>query len=328
MCVTKFFLLKIICIATKEIFMVCKEGGLFFKCTLCPFQSSSKQGWIDHLQTAHHIQLNSEDLQFSDEDEFLQWKEDTERTTHSKFIKTHGSTSSTHYYGCHRSGNFISKGKGTRHLKLTGSNKMNGKYPAEMKVTVHEGGTYQVHFVSTHIGHKQDLTHLPPSQKDRETIATDIAMGLPYDKVLDNVRTSLQDSDLQRIHLTTKQDLYNIAASYNLSSKSVRHKNDAISVEAWVKEMNESENPSVLFYKPQDSTSEHQELRSEDFVLVIMNRAQREMLSKYGEDCICIDGTHGLNGYDFEVTTLLVLDELRQGFPCAFLISNRKDAEF
>ncbi|XP_049796045.1 uncharacterized protein LOC126212666 [Schistocerca nitens] len=204
---------------------------------------------------------------------------------------------------------------------------MNGKCPAEMKVTVHESGTYQVHFVSTHIGHKQDLTHLPLSQKDRETIATDIAMGLPYDKVLDNVRTSLQDSDLQRIHLTTKQDLYNIAASYNLSSKSVRHKNDAISVEAWVKEMNESENPSVLFYKPQDSTSEHQELRSEDFVLVIMNRAQREMLSKYGEDCICIDGTHGLNGYDFEVTTLLVLDDLRQGFPCAFLISNRKDAD-
>ncbi|XP_049791830.1 uncharacterized protein LOC126199117 [Schistocerca nitens] len=204
---------------------------------------------------------------------------------------------------------------------------MNGKYPAEMKVTVHEGGTYQVHFVSTHIGHKQDLTHLPLNQKDRETIETDIAMGLPYDKVLDNVRTSLQDSDLQRIHLTTKQDLYNIAASYNLSSKSVRHKNGAISVEAWVKEMNESENPSVLFYNSQDLTSEHQELRSEDFVIVIMNRAQCRMLSKYGEDCICIDGTHGLNGYEFKVTTHLVLDDLRQGFPCAFLISNRKDAD-
>ncbi|XP_049799609.1 zinc finger protein 58-like [Schistocerca nitens] len=47
-----------------------QEGGLFFKCTLCPFQSSSKRGWIDHLQTAHQIQLNSEDLQFSNEDEF------------------------------------------------------------------------------------------------------------------------------------------------------------------------------------------------------------------------------------------------------------------
>lgn len=56
-----------------------------------------------------------------------------------------------------------------------------------------------------------------------------------------------------------------------------------------------------------------------------MTDAQMDMLKKYGSDCVCLDGTHGLNSYDFELNTLLVLDELREGFPCAFLISNRSD---
>lgn len=42
-------------------------------------------------------------------------------------------------------------------------------------------------------------------------------------------------------------------------------------------------------------------------------------------DCICIDGTHGMNAYGFELITLLVLDDIREGFPCAFCISNRTD---
>ena len=58
-----------------------------------------------------------------------------------------------------------------------------------------------------------------------------------------------------------------------------------------------------------------------------MNEAQCEMLKKFGSDCICVDETHGTNNYDFKLTTMLVLDEMRQGFPaCAFLVSNRTDA--
>jgi hypothetical protein len=56
-----------------------------------------------------------------------------------------------------------------------------------------------------------------------------------------------------------------------------------------------------------------------------MNDAQLETLKKYGSDCICIDSTRGLNAYNFELTTLMVLDELRQCFPCLFAFSNRSD---
>ena len=34
-----------------------------------------------------------------------------------------------------------------------------------------------------------------------------------------------------------------------------------------------------------------------------------------------------MNAYDFECNTLVTLDEMREGFPCAFLISNRSDEE-
>lgn len=55
-----------------------------------------------------------------------------------------------------------------------------------------------------------------------------------------------------------------------------------------------------------------------------MNVTQIEIFRKFG-NIICIDGTHGMNAYDFELTTLLVLDEFGEGFPVAFMFSNRKD---
>ena len=48
---------------------------------------------------------------------------------------------------------------------------------------------------------------------------------------------------------------------------------------------------------------------------------------RFGDDCICVDGTHGLNGYGFELHTILVLDDLREGYPSAFLISNKNNTE-
>lgn len=34
-----------------------------------------------------------------------------------------------------------------------------------------------------------------------------------------------------------------------------------------------------------------------------------------------------MNAYDFQVVTLMVIDDMRQGFPCAFYISNRTDKQ-
>ena len=71
--------------------------------------------------------------------------------------------------------------------------------------------------------------------------------------------------------------------------------------------------------------NEYLVLLKEDFFFIIMNEAQCETLKKFGSDCICVDKTHGINNYDFKLTTVLVLVEMKQRFPCAFILSNRTD---
>lgn len=50
------------------------------------------------------------------------------------------------------------------------------------------------------------------------------------------------------------------------------------------------------------------------------------MLKTFGNKVICIDGTHVI-GYDFYLFSILVLDEYHQEYPCALMITNRKDTK-
>lgn len=50
------------------------------------------------------------------------------------------------------------------------------------------------------------------------------------------------------------------------------------------------------------------------------------MLKEFGTNAVCMDSTHGTNSYDFFLITLLVLDDLGEGVPVCWIISNREDA--
>jgi hypothetical protein len=211
-------------------------------------------------------------------------------------------------------------------LKTQGSHKINAVCPSSITLKQKmDDGVCEITVQETHVGHQCELGHLNLSQSERENLAGKIASKIPFDDILDNIRNSICDSNLERLHLLTKKDLYNIEFCYNLSSTSMRH--DVISVNAWIHEMQEK-GDTILFYKPQGNvTNEWPTLKENDFVLIIMTDAQCEILKKYGSDCLCIDGTHGTNNYDFELTSLLVVDDMREGFPCAYLISNRSDKD-
>ncbi len=72
--------------------------------------------------------------------------------------------------------------------------------------------------------------------------------GISFDKILDGVRDSI-GSSLDRSHLVTKQDLYNIKKSYNIR-KIERHKDDAaMSVHLCVQECIVERNNPILLYK-------------------------------------------------------------------------------
>lgn len=74
------------------------------------------------------------------------------------------------------------------------------------------------------------------------------------------------------------------------------------------------------------SESNH-DLRSEDFFIAMMNKGQEEMMTKFGNDVVVIDSTHGTNAYGFQLTTIMVLDDTRKGFAVAYMIASRTDTE-
>ncbi|KAJ8963968.1 hypothetical protein NQ314_005227 [Rhamnusium bicolor] len=105
----------------------------------------------------------------------------------------------------------------------------------------------------------------------------------------------------------------------------VRNKDDATSVHLCIEELQRSEFNSVLLYKREGDILESFPLEENDFCLIIMSQYQQHMLVKYGNNIIAVDGTYGLNNYDFKLTTLMVVDNFNEGFPGEFMFTNRKD---
>jgi hypothetical protein len=111
-----------------------------------------------------------------------------------------------------------------------------------------------------------------------------------------------------------------LAEKNHLTGK--RHKSDFVAVEMKVSEWN-SDGQNVFIFK--NIGDHHNILEVDDLALAYMNKEMEYMLKTYGPRIICLDGTHGTNPYNFELTTILVLDDQHIGHPVVFLISNRKD---
>lgn len=153
-------------------------------------------------------------------------------------------------------------------------------------------------------------------------------MNVPVNRILQDVRSSNVEMDsIKRIHLLEKKDIYNIKRDFNISYSTKKHQNDEISVDLWVKEMMKKGDESpILYYKQQgvnDNCAPYFTIN--DFCLVIMTQFQSELLLKFGKDKVCLDGMHGLNGYNFRLYTVVVVDEYGNGYPVSFCFSNRSD---
>ncbi|GIX77646.1 MULE domain-containing protein, partial [Caerostris darwini] len=147
------------------------------------------------------------------------------------------------------------------------------------------------------------------------------------ESILDDIRNSVYDT-FERVHLLTRHDMHNIKEEFKINANGVMHVNDKISVNKWVENCSNSEDSPILLYKDQNTINEalYPGMKKEDFLLVIMNSSQKEMMRSYGNDVICLDFTHGINSYGFDLETVLVLDDKREGFPAVFIISNRQDS--
>jgi len=93
-------------------------------------------------------------------------------------------------------------------------------------------------------------------------------------------------------------------------------------VKQFAQNPNKSSNPIIL-YKNQGT--EYFPLEKDDFMIIILTETQKAVLEKFSSEKLCIDSTHGTNQYNFNLTTVIVIDEFGEGYPAAFCISSKID---
>lgn len=88
----------------------------------------------------------------------------------------------------------------------------------------------------------------------------------------------------------------------------------------------EKYNP-VICFKRQGEESEEQGVDNNDFLLGLQTEFQKDMFRKYATKLVCVDATHETRAYDFQLITVLVIDDYDEGIPVEWLVSNRESAD-
>ncbi|XP_065217431.1 uncharacterized protein LOC135843459 isoform X2 [Planococcus citri] len=309
-----------------------------FYCVICNKLFQFRHQLEQHYQEFHEINFETETLKFSCKEDFLDWKkkfEDCSTTRFSLSRKCKGKF----VYVCHRSG--LRKVKSCNRKRahiLRGSKKLHGVCPASITLHLNSDSSCVATFVKTHVGHqsndKSELKHCFLRPEDREKLAGMVASGIPKRRILNdqlkNCTNLLYDFDptsVARNDLLTNKDLCNVENTYNVKTNEnfIRlYDKDADNVEAFVEQYKDC----VLLYKRKkeklDPAYEDINVADDDIILIFMSPTQKKMLQKHS-NIVCMDGTHGTNPYGLLLHTLLVLDYDGEGFPAAFVFSNRND---
>ena len=286
---------------------------------------------IDHLEKSHGEELSVSEHTFLSIKEFEDWKKEQEKSSKCLYVQDSGcrmqGLNRKRYFYCHRSGIFKAKGKRLRAIKTQGTCKINRFCTANMKVSEDTvNGKVIVSYCNSHSEHDLDICHLKISTKTKMCIAAKLQSGVSVDRILDDVRDEVAGT-IEREHLMSRQDIHNIQYQLNLRSIE-KHHNDHMSVSAWVAEMQDMPYNPVLVFKNQgeEQNDDNDNIGRDDFLLAFQTEYQHDMMLKYGNKVICLDDTHGTNVYDFNLITVLVVDDHGEGIPVAWALANQVDA--
>ena len=143
--------------------------------------------------------------------------------------------------------------------------------------------------------HKRELSHFPVPVEVKNCIASKLQAGVPIERILDDVRDTIHDH-IEREHLLSRRDVFNIQRHLNIQCIE-KHHSDHVSVSAWVTEMREMTCNSILVFKNQgddDQGNDTNNLAKDDFLLAFQTAYQRDMMTKFGEKCMCMVALTGL----------------------------------
>lgn len=129
-----------------------------------------------------------------------------------------------------------------------------------------------------------------------------------------------------RVALLENKDIKNIVTQFGLTQEHKRHPEDSTSVRLIVQEYEEA--GELLYFKDQDTMDpENPGIGKKEFVLGFMKEGQERALSSTEKLQICMDSTHCISQYEgYQLTTLMTVTNLNQGFPVASLISSTVNA--
>ena len=301
---------------------------------------------IKHLKQKHQKNIETIQLSFTSEKEFLLWKEEEQAlhyTYYSKPTSTKkGNSSSYKYYLCQRNGSSLPHTKkGERKRKTERKNKkgtikMDMFCPSRLICKVDGTGAFSVTYIKTHTHPMQfkDIEHHPIPDTVLELIKEKLVLGISVDHIHKDLidgrdeRTNRDEiHNIQRKHIVTKRQLREIRRKM----KANRHEstNDAVSIGHIVQKIDREPFSPFLLYKRQgdkefvigpQNTNKYP-LRKDDFFLAIQTKEQLNMFKENACKIVCLDSTHGTNQYKFKLITLVVQDEFDRGYPVGHLIS-------
>ncbi|XP_050316161.1 uncharacterized protein LOC126750560 [Anthonomus grandis grandis] len=281
------------------------------KCAICGFKSTKKTLLV-HFVENHNIILQETKYFFDSLQEFISWKSSYEYDTNSKFIMDYSNLREGFLYRSYKCYHHEIRA----HDPYSHKNQNEELYcPANIKLKKPNNKACTVVVLDTHVGHKLRKKDLKVDKLNEESLLTKI----PFNDLFDEVRSSISESN---VPILTEPVLYKIETSFNLFT-SLKDSNDALELDLWIKDLQDLN--VVLFYKAEGCIfKDYPELKTEEFVLVLMTDAQAQMLLKYGSDGVCIDRYPGvIKRKRIHLVTILVEDEIGEVLPCGFLISNK-----
>ena len=81
------------------------------KCPLCDHKTFLKADLNKHLHNCHDIIVETEEMNFTSDDEYSKWQNNLEAPTKSKFVKEYQTSKNNKTISliCHRSGKYVSE---------------------------------------------------------------------------------------------------------------------------------------------------------------------------------------------------------------------------
>jgi hypothetical protein len=215
------------------------------------------------------------------------------------------------------------------------SRKINAVCISRMYVTCQSSGAVGVKYISSHTNHDLSLAQvkfLPLPKDTKDSIAIKLSLGIPIDRIMDDIREDLGKrhtrhmfaNEAQQRHFVTRRDVLNMSRKVNHLSR-IRHENDAQSVEEIVAELKQESYNPILCYKRQGILDpDIPQLPADGFVVAFQTKFQKDLYEMFASTIVCIDSTHKTNSHNFKLITVVVPDEYG-GQPVAWCIADRED---